>query len=767
VTTSPGHWSDWQDGVDAWFDLPSPAVVSVGRRGTSHSPFLQAYAEAGSQSSTFYLEAIQETIMGGGRSAAAYDEPIVDVNGTGALMLSSGDTDSVSLTLGYIACQFDAADADPATIRDGPDVPGIAGMPPTPGDHTYGMVNFESDPRGEFVAWSDLRLTQHISTEMAATSPGNTSDGIQNPWDTNVWPLGNLGPHATRMFWIARSTLADNHWMNFPAAGTVLGISNLYTNVAKIGMPDVDASLRKVGQGGSSWVKLTASDISTSSFWLVGQHSFLATDTDAGATYPLYYPVYGYQFLDAPGHWRAQLYNTSLNAAISVKLHTPRWQYWIPDNVIPSTSPNWQDNSDGSWSALMDDYTGRWPLQPPPRLDTDDSVVLFAVGTPAPVGVHAINEFDGSSDPVWTTMLIADTPPRWAFATGVYGDPEPPSPVLVITVNTISGNAPLHAPDWYVPIAYSPRGAAPQERPPGQWSEWQTALARTNTAYSQVYPEDHSDVALYYGTAHWEENAFVNFVPHAQPTFDDALAAMHLIDGTSGSFLVYSEVGKAADFGQPDETWIDIEVMQSFQRWHASSFGDPDPTDLIPGAKWDVWGPEPTDNFGRAYQFEEPSAINGFTWLPENWRVATPFHSSGPYNSSGLSATVRVDQMDAFPGGSDTVPIVGTPLATVEDFTVSTAGVSVTVQPTGTDHVLVLSWYIDNLASGLVDHLLPTTDLSPPLLKQFDIEIGYGGFDYRWTTSPWRYWLVGPLVDSLRAPSTAITRWHGWGAVLQ
>lgn len=755
MTTIPGHWSDWQPGVDAWFDLPSPAVVSVGRRGTSHSPFLQAYAEAGSQPSTLYLEAIQETIMGGGRSAAAYDEPIVDVNGTGALMLSSGDTDSVSLTLGYIACQFDAADADPATIHDGPDVPGIAGRPPTPGDHTYGMVNFESDPRGDFVAWSDLRLTQHISTEMAATSPGNTSDGIQNPWDTNVWPFGNYGPHVTRMFWIARSTLADNHWMNFPAAGTVLGISNLYTNVAKIGMPDVDASLRKVGQGGSSWVKLTASDISTSSFWLVGQHSFMATDTDAGATYPLYYPVYGYQFLDAPGHWRAQLYNTSLNASISVKLHTPRWQYWIPDNVIPSTSPNWQNNSDGSWSALMDDYTGRWPLQPPPRLDTDDSNVQFEVGTPAPVGVRAVNEFDGSSDPVWTTMLIAGTPPRWGFVSGVYGDPEPASPVLVITVNTISGNAPLHAPDWYVPIAYSPRGAAPQERPPGQWSEWQSGLNRTNTAFSEG-----GDYAQFSGSGHWREDAYVDFVPHEQPTFDDALADMHF-GPEMGNQIVTTEVIKVADFGLPNNTSIDITIGQTFQRWHASSFGDPDPTSSIPGAKWEDWAPYPADTFDRAYEFQEVSAINGFTWLPENWGFLTPYHATG------LSATVHVDQVSALPAAGDTIPIVGESLATLEDFNAGTATVTTTVLPTGTDHIIVLSWYVDNLVSGEVGQLLPATDRSPPFHAQYQVNVNSGGFDYRWTTSPWRYWLVGPLVDSLRAPSTGITRWHGWGAVLQ
>lgn len=419
---------------------------------------------------------------------------------------------------------------------------------------------------------------------------------------------------------------------------------------------------------------------------------------------------------------------------------------------------SWQDNSDGSWSELIGDYTGRWPLQPPPRLDTGDSIVLFTVGTPAPIGPLAINEFDGASNPTWTTMLAAGTPPTWIFAGGVYGDPEPVSPVLVLTVNTVSGEIPPNEPDWYVPVGYAASGSAPQERSPGQWSEWQSGFVRTATASSES-----DDFVQFSGSGHWQEDAFVNFVPQEQPTFEDALADMHFGPNIflASDQIVTTDVNKASPgLTLPDRTSIDIAIGQRFRRWHASSFGDPDPTSGIPGAKWEVWSPNPADTFGRSYQYEESSAINSFIWLPENWGFLTPYHATG------LSATVHVDQVIALPTASASIPIVGEPLATLEDFNAGTATVTATVQPTGTDHDIVLSWYVDNLVSGEVGQLLPATDSSPPFHAQYQVNVNEGGFDYQWTTSPWRYWLAGLLVDS-RAPSTAITKWHGWGAVLQ
>jgi hypothetical protein len=327
VTVTEGHWSEWQPGVPAWFDIPDAAETRhVARRGTRDVGMITPHG--GTQPTAFWLTAIRDAIMGGGQFPGVFTGAITSVTG-GHLGTTEGDYDSVTLTLGYVAARYDAADADPASASgDGLDVPGNAVPPETPGPNTYGLIDYETYPLAEFLGWDDLFLSQSHQAGQNASTPTD----LVNPWGTDLRASFSVG-HGAELLFTLRGTLGADQWLPYPA-GSVVARADMTVSDATVGvLADGDPEVAVFSYGYTDTDLPTSTAVTAPTFWVVAQPSHLANDPEPGVDYPTFPLVNGQEFEEARGRWQARVLAVNLSAYLRAQYLTPRWRYWLPSGL--------------------------------------------------------------------------------------------------------------------------------------------------------------------------------------------------------------------------------------------------------------------------------------------------------------------------------------------------------------------------------------------------------------------------------------------------
>lgn len=340
--------------------------------------------------------------------------------------------------------------------------------------------------------------------------------------------------------------------------------------------------------------------------------------------------------------------------------------------------PSWTDCTDtpvhffGGFAADMGEYTGPWPMMPPPFVIGGDSSTFdqvdFYLLLPNPADPSDITIVgDGTYETqVWDCwrFLNGGTPPPDSFigyttdALGGAADPgstgtPPPGYHLYVVAYygpTFSLAAPADPPEAFVPTNYSDLGACTSATLPGAWSTWQDGIDRateSDVSHAWGYSHDRTE------TAH----SYTDLVPLWQDALDFVLGTSAGGPGTGAAFSISASKSHVGFFPDDfDESVVEIvwfgQQSATYRAVILRTEGSVLAEDFVQGVDYGVvpWTDQSVD-------FED--ATVDYAWTPvggESIGALDESTSGHGVDVAPLSVTFRVD-LRAAPMIAGTTPL--------------------------------------------------------------------------------------------------------------
>lgn len=441
----------------------------------------------------------------------------------------------------------------------------------------------------------------------------------------------------------------------------------------------------------------------------------------------------------------------------------------------------------GGWAADMGEYTGPWPMMPPPLVTNGDPTmndeVDFVLGLPNPAHpgdpYYALD--DSYHSPIWNNWrrLTSDAPgSQVGYQRSYSGDDNsylpgptdvPPSGVHLWVVAYFAAGEPANPPESYVPRTYAAGGTCLYETVRGALSGWQSGIPHSvpvdhvSFDYSQFLQTHESEVSGVGGEAPdpWES---LHDLVQAQM---DAVSATTW-DYDSATFAQFTDFsfthaglsrywGKAWSFFDFHHRDAHFGVCPLVLQYDATPTQDfPGPLfSMTPGVDYAPipWADEP-------YEYEAPEPAS-FAWDDLNARIQIDVNNlyGSALDHTPYTARVRFSTLTDYPAAPVTGPITGgdTLLEVALDETTDTVS-DHALDLSGVGTRLILNVAMTFWEDGLIGDLAP--DLPDPLLDgtggeyDFSYHCQVDRPSYSWVTSRWRYELPDLVVP--------LMAWHNF-----